>query len=238
MTLRSQIRRLARAAGVELDYVSRHPKETLAGVIHLPIRTVFDVGANVGQFAASISRKFPAATVHSFEPLPEAFAKLREEAARNPGRIVPVNTALGADAGTVSMHSHLDHSPSSSLLAATNLNVSLFPQTKRTSEIDVPITTLDAYVENLSETPAEDWLLKLDVQGYEDRVLAGARDTISRCRACMLEIGLFSLYEGQADFTRLTNLLYESGMYYAGNIQQTAERTGKVVYIDAIFTRP
>ncbi len=41
--------------------------------------TVLDVGANVGQSVRRIMHTFTKATVHAFEPAPEAFAELRPQ---------------------------------------------------------------------------------------------------------------------------------------------------------------
>lgn len=45
---------------------------------HFAPRTVFDVGANIGQSTAALLDLFPGATIHSFEPAPSSFAKLSE----------------------------------------------------------------------------------------------------------------------------------------------------------------
>lgn len=237
VSLKSQVRRLFRACGLEVDYLSRHPRETLAGAVNLPIRTIFDVGANVGQFARFAARKFPNATIHSFEPQPDAFRALAVEANRQSGRILPVNIALGCTTGHARMHAHLDHSPSSSLLEATLLKHQLYPYTQRTTPIDIQLDTLDRYIDGLPETPPNEWLIKLDVQGFENRVLAGASSALTLCRVCILEIAVRSLYKDQANFFDLCSTLYWNGLKYHGNISQISDDKGDIIYFDAIFIR-
>jgi len=55
---------------------------------------VFDVGANIGQYAAEISAVAPHARIYCFEPAAAAFAKLAESL-----RGTPVHAAVGAQPG-------------------------------------------------------------------------------------------------------------------------------------------
>ena len=58
---------------------------------HRNIRTVIDVGANEGQFAAMIHRQIPDARVISFEPIPSCHDKLNQVLSRIPGsKLIPV----------------------------------------------------------------------------------------------------------------------------------------------------
>jgi hypothetical protein len=41
------------------------------------IKTIFDIGANTGQFARLANAVWPNATIYSFEPLPECFESLK-----------------------------------------------------------------------------------------------------------------------------------------------------------------
>ena len=42
------------------------------------IRTVFDLGANAGQFATRVHNWIPNATIYSFEPLKDVYAQLQQ----------------------------------------------------------------------------------------------------------------------------------------------------------------
>ena len=50
------------------DYVELRTR--LIGVRDMPIRTVFDVGGNVGKMARLYRRTFPEAMIYSIEPVP------------------------------------------------------------------------------------------------------------------------------------------------------------------------
>src|SRR5688572_12427974 len=57
------------------------------------IRTVFDVGAHVGQSAALFADTFAGARIHSFEPDPNSFRELQRAASGYSG-VTAVNAAV------------------------------------------------------------------------------------------------------------------------------------------------
>lgn len=211
------------------------PALTLLGLRNTPVRTIIDIGANRGQFARRISNIFPDAKIYCFEPLPGPFVELQSWAEAQGGRVVAMNTALGAQSGEITMRLHNDHSPSSSILRTTEITNELYPQTLKQSEILVQLKTLD---ESLNIEDAEDdVLIKMDVQGYEDRIIAGGRRTFSQAHACITEVSLDRLYKGQASFGGLLAEFRNLGYHYAGNIEQVYGSDGHCIYLDALFVR-
>jgi FkbM family methyltransferase len=239
------VRRVARNAaksffhllGADIVRLKNSPRVTLAGLRQRPFRTVIDCGANAGQFARYVSSFFPEASLFCFEPLAEPYATLSAWAATQEGRVRCFQVALGDREGEAVMHHHLGHSPSSSLLATTDHELALFPQTARQSEVVVPVTTLDTALAEFMDGMALDILLKLDVQGYEDRVLRGAARLLGKVQACLLEVSVDPLYRGQASFKDLVMLLDASGLEYAGNLDQAYGEDGRVMWLDALFVR-
>lgn len=69
--------------------------------IHHPVRTVLDVGANVGLFALAARRHFPRAAIHCYEPNAEVGSHLRRHC--DAVDAVVHMEAVGASAGTVSL---------------------------------------------------------------------------------------------------------------------------------------
>lgn len=221
------------------DVVRRHnsPTQTLLGLKSRPIRTVIDVGANTGQFARIISGFFPNAKLYCFEPLPQPFRELTEWANTRKGMVVPFNLAIGEKEGDVEMFFHESHTPSSSLLATTKLNEQYYPFTKEQKRICVRQTTLDAVLDEVQAELSSEILIKLDVQGYEDRVIAGGDEIFAKATACILEVCLDSLYEGQAGFLKLLTMLDALGYRYVGNLDQTYGEDGHCIFLDAVFLR-
>lgn len=236
----SSIKRLVRAGfgltGFDLVRSRNNPGRTLLGMRSLPIRTVIDVGANTGQFARKISVFFPNAKIYCFEPLPGPFSELEAwSTTQRQGRVVPLNLAIGDKQGKVEMFLHEAHTPSSSLLATTTLTERYYPFTKGQKRISVKQTTLDAALAEARRELSPEMLIKLDVQGYEDRVIAGGRETFLAASACLVEVGLDTLYEGQADIKKLLIMLDALGYRYAGNLDQAYAEDGHCIYFDAVF---
>jgi FkbM family methyltransferase len=231
------IHRTLNGLGFELRRVQPDIRAKFLGLSELPIRTILDIGANVGQFARSALAVFPEARIHSFEPQPVAYAELTRWATAEEPRVRTHRVALGDAEGTVDMTVNVDFTPSSSLLPTTKLAYDLFPITKRHEIQSVPLTTLDALVarENLDLAP--DLLVKLDVQGYEDRVIRGGPLTFGRARACIMEVNVDVLFEGQPTFRDLLIALDKHGLNYVGNFEQALHSNGHVMYFDAVFLR-
>ena len=221
--------------GMDLIRISRSPKHNLLGLKNLPIHSIIDVGANEGQFAKEISQVFHDAHVYCFEPASEPYEKLRAWSATQNGTVDSYNYALGDTEGTIDMFHHTEHSPSSSILKTTEACEKLYPFTSQQNLIQIKLTTLDNMTLNHLGPIASKILIKLDVQGYEDRVIRGGIETFRKASACILEISLDNLYEKQASFKDIVILLDDIGYRYAGNIQQMYAQDGHVIFIDALF---
>lgn len=229
------IKKFFNSLGLEITRKRNVPLFTLLGLKNTPIRTIIDIGANRGQFARYISTIFPAAKIFCFEPLPGPYAELQHWAEIQGGRVVAINAALGAESREVVMTLHDDHITSSSILNTTELTRELYPQTRKQREIQVQQRTLDEMLH--PEDLESHVLIKMDVQGYEDRVIAGGRYVFSQSHACITEVSLDTLYQGQATFSGLSSELTKLGYRYAGNIDQKYGPDGHCVYLDAMFVR-
>jgi FkbM family methyltransferase len=177
---------------------------------------------------------FPDATFICFEPLPVAFQRL-EARASSQRRVTAINVALGERNGRATIHLHSEHSPSSSLLPSTALTKALFPFTEKQRDLDVPMMTLDAAMDALEWPLNDEIFIKMDVQGYEHRVIKGGPRSLRRCCACMLEVSLDQLYVGQPSFEELICQMKDLGFRYYGTVNQRAAADGHVVYADVMF---
>ena len=149
----------------------------LLGLSKLPIRSIIDVGANDGQFSRKMFRIFPQSYLYSFEPLPDPFKKLEQWGKQQKDRIKVFNLALGDSIQTVEINNHLYFNQSSSLLQTTQLCERIYPMVKKQQTILVQQSTLDQEISSLPTPLSPDILIKLDVQGYEDRVIRGGMET-------------------------------------------------------------
>jgi len=224
--------------GFEIARLRKSPRRTLCGLHDFPFSTIIDVGANTGQFASYIREIFPEAMIVCFEPLPEAYRELSCWAKKQEGNAVTFNVAIGEKAGNMNMFYHKKHSPSSSLLSSTAIVESYFPFTKEQVAISVEINTLDGVLRDMWPEIKPEVLVKVDVQGYEDRVLRGGSETLKKAAACILEVSIDYLYEGQANFLDLLQVMNDMGFTFAGILNQVCGEDGHVIYFDAVFIDP
>lgn len=168
------LRRLARSY-LDLDgnrsYVASMNGETrlLEVVARSGARVLFDVGANVGDWTATAHRMIGAAEIHAFEIVPETAAELRGNVGTLDG--VTVNAfGLGAEPGTVPVRYYPTFSEGSGF---SDLSHDL-PFELREAEV----STGDRYCADHAITHID--LLKIDVEGVEDRVLRGFEGMLGR----------------------------------------------------------
>lgn len=207
------------------------------GLSKLSIGTIIDVGANEGQFSQKISQLFPNANIYAFEPLPTPFNKVKAWARKQNGKVTVFNLALGDSVKEIEIQQHLFFTASSSILHTTKFCEKIYPMTKNQETIIVQQSTLDREIFQLLEAPQSDILIKLDVQGYEDRVIRGGVETFAKAKACIVEISLKQLYENQAQFKDIFTLMDNLGYKYCGNLDQVCDRDGSVLFLNAVFIK-
>lgn len=135
------------------------------------VRTIFDVGANVGQFANLILRNNPNADIYSFEPHPASFSKLSQIKTPN---FKCFNVGLGATNSKMILYDYKDNQGSEH--AALNKEVITNVHNGEASEIEVDIIMLDKFCAEHKIDQID--LLKIDVEGFELDVLKGAENLI------------------------------------------------------------
>jgi len=199
------------------------------------IGVVVDVGANEGQFIHVARKLVPAAAIYAFEPLP-AVADSLEQSDWKDAKLTVVRAALGAEAGSASLNVSA-FSPASSILAPTRLQSETFPQAAVSGQIEVPVDRLDRWLPEF-EAAGGEILLKIDVQGFEDRVIEGAQQTLRRTAVAVVEVNLVEFYRDQCSFDQLLRLMSASAFRPVdiGGIVRRAG-TAEIMYMDVAFKR-
>lgn len=198
------------------------------------IRTVIDVGAHGGEFARMMRTFLPEATILSFEPQRESYDVLRTAMGSDP-QFKAFNVALGDTEGTIELFQNA-FTPCSSLLPMTWRCIGAFPFTACTKKTTVAIRRLDAMVD--VDALCDDVLLKIDTQGFEDRVIVGGTNVLRRARYVVLEVSFVPLYRGQQLFPAIRNLLESRGFRFVRLIQEMRQSfSNTVVQADALFER-
>jgi FkbM family methyltransferase len=153
------------------------------------IDTVLDVGANIGQFAQQLRRHGYIGRIISFEPISNVYAQLAETCSADPLWDAH-HLALG-DRDCQSTINISKHTVYSSLLAQTDLAVAGDPNAATVHTETVTVSTLDSLFEGLN--PGRTFL-KIDTQGFEQAVLAGASKSLHSIEGVQLELPIAHLY--------------------------------------------
>lgn len=205
---------------------------------------VFDIGANVGYTARLFARAVrPGYRVYAFEPERINFSRLCKVVAGD-WRIVPVQMAVGSDAGEIELWTnsthHGDHRIVTPRFAMRN------PVSDSTTV--VKMTSVDEFANAISARGRISFV-KIDVQGYEISVLEGMERTLREDRFVVLAIEYSPslLVEMGFEPARLIEILRDHGFVLhtvAGNgalsersyddVERSTQHYG---YVDLICSR-
>lgn len=231
--MRQFVLRALRRAGYELH---RDPAYYRGRLLRdFGIDLVFDVGAASGRYVQELRRFGFTGQAVSFEPLSAAFRVLNSAAAKDPRWMVH-RTALGACAGSADLHVAAN-GDSSSLLPMLGRHLEAAPHTRYGATERVDVARLDDIAPDYLRR-SRSALLKVDTQGYEREVLAGATDTLPRLRGLALEVSFVPLYQG--------GMLYEEAFAFVadcGFAPVSVEpglrdrRSGQLLQADVLFMR-
>lgn len=145
--------------------------QRLSQALSHPVRTIFDVGANVGQEARAMLRHFPEAKVQSFEPHPETFKRLTAQIRSS--RFQAHNCALGARSGEEELFQYEGESVINSMVTDAPFAVRF---ERQGVPIKVTVDTIDQFCLNHSVQTID--LIKIDTEGSDLAVLEGAANML------------------------------------------------------------
>jgi FkbM family methyltransferase len=198
---------------------------------------IFDVGAHHGSVALSFRKIFPTATVYAFEPFDESFQNLQANT-KDDRNIHVFNFGLSNRVGHQKFYCN-KASDTNSIFKTDEDAIKTWGKGLLETEkvVEVKFDTIDSTLSTL-KIPRID-LLKLDVQGSESLVIAGAADAIGRglINAIYCEIITQPTYQGQSRFDQALATYYENGfdLYDIYNLSHNTE--GRLRVVDAIFTK-
>jgi FkbM family methyltransferase len=198
------------------------------------IETLVDVGANFGQFAGAVRREGYAGDIYSFEPLTAAHATCAAAAARDPRWTLMPRMALGATRHETEINIALNMA-SSSLLDVEEKSVNVAPESGVSGKETIQVHPLDAVA-------GADWkrpiALKIDTQGFEQEVLAGAAQTLLQTEIILVEMSLVPLYRGAPTLPDLYNYITQRGFACIGLTQGFADLArNELLQVDGLFIR-
>lgn len=216
--------------GLKVSFIKKTEMKWLQ---NMDIKTVIDIGANNGQSAQIFHNILPDSFIYSFEPLDDCFLQLNSNM-KNVKNFKSFKIAIGEKKGRQKMYKN-DVTPCSSLLKMDDLHKHLFPSTSHVTIETIEMDTLDNIVAKLNMKT--NILLKIDVQGYEDKVLNGSINTLKRVKVIIIEATFEELYEGQPLFSDIYEILYKNGYIFAGIFGEEMKNPidGTPLQADCIF---
>ena len=147
-----------------------------------PGDTFVDIGANAGLFTLIASSVVgESGRVYAFEPSPVSFIHLMENISLNRlGNVKCIESALSDQSGKLLLYVSTDgHS------AWDTFTLDQTTAAKETRE--VVTTTVDAFIEE-EKLLGKLTMMKIDVEGWESKVLSGGGNTFSRPDAPLLQV--------------------------------------------------
>ncbi|MEM6321269.1 MAG: FkbM family methyltransferase, partial [Bacteroidota bacterium] len=189
-----------------------------------------DVGANIGQFAIASSMFYPKTQIISFEPVQESFSLLKKNT-ENKKNITTYGCALGDEKGTLTFY-HNQHSHASSALAISDFQTAQIPQTQQFNKIEVPVRRLDEFEAQIIP-PA---LLKLDVQGYEKKVLEGGLRFLQKVDYLLFETSFVRMYDEEPLFEEMHEFVTRLGFTIVAPVG-TLKANNQIVQLDMLYKR-
>ena len=159
-----------------------------------------------------------------------------QRAAADPRWTAAPRMALGERDGEVEIEISAE-SDMSSLKPQSALLRRISPSSAVLRREQVRLARLDAVIEDYLEA-ADRIFLKLDTQGYEAEVLAGAGALLPRLQGVQLEMPLVPCYEGERGFRDLLDDLAAAGfspfLFLPGYFERKLARQ---LQIDGVFMR-
>ncbi len=200
---------------------------------HHGINLVLDVGANVGQYGHELRELGYRGRIVSFEPQQQPFGVLAE-AARQDGQWEAVHIGLG-DVEEQREINVYDDSRLSSFLTMGG-ETAHFNATQVARET-IQVRTVDGILGQYLR-PDDKVLLKIDTQGFERQVLAGAEQSLGRLAGIQIEMSVAPLYDDQPRMEDMITLLRSKNFLLWQMMRGAADMaTGRELEVDGVFIR-
>jgi FkbM family methyltransferase len=198
----------------------------------LVVDVVFDIGVDTG--TPFLYQAFPEAHFVLIDPRAEAEAAMTGPDA--PAKASFHAVALGADAGEMTLNIPFSDKGEQGAMASLRQRQDyLADQIKWVETRQIPVAPLDtiavAYTGRVG--------LKIDTEGFEDEVLAGATETLARCDFVILEMSLTQRFDTTAPPSQIIARLAAAGLEFRDVLRMTGDGRGGPTprLMDVLFTR-
>ncbi|MDG0964145.1 MAG: FkbM family methyltransferase [Opitutales bacterium] len=197
------------------------------------INVTLDVGASTGNWASQLIDEGYDSKIVSFEPLSGSYRVLKSRCSGFPNWECQ-NFAIGDTIGQTLINVSKNNE-SSSISKILNSHIEAFPESKIIREENIKVKTIDDFLQKRPDL-AGNIFAKVDVQGFEKKVLTGASGSLNRILILQLEMGLEALYDDEFLFCDWLNHLQK--LHFQPLHIQNAfshHETKRLLQVDCIF---
>ena len=209
MKVTRTINSILKKLGIE---IKRYPTGDLSRRVKLlnnyKIDLIIDIGANKGEYTSELINLGYTGRIESFEPVSEVYHELyaisKKHKIWNTHKI-----ALGDFDGQTEINI-AGNINSSSLLEMLPRHEKSAPSSKYTKKENIHVRQLDSIFNSLVKDN-QNIFIKIDVQGYELKVLKGAKEKLNSVDYIITEVNKSELYEKCALIGEIDEYLSEYG---------------------------
>ena len=203
-------------------------------ILQKNIDLVLDIGANSGQFVEKLRKEGYQKNIISFEPLKREHEIIKKKAIKDKFWTVHDRCAIGDIDGKIILNIS-NYSPSSSILSFTDMHKEAKPSAVMIDKEIVNIIKLDTVSKNFLQ---KNIMIKIDTQGYENKILRGAVNLLKHCKIIFCEVSFQHLYDGQELWQETVSLLESQGfVIYSVENGVFNKRHNKLLQGDMIFLK-
>lgn len=230
-------KKIAGCFGYELTRKKKNPslESHLVNLLgRYAIDLVLDVGANQGQFGRMVRQLGYRGEIHSFEPVAATFDKLQASATGDPGWHLH-RIGLGECEKRVTINV-TQSSDLSSILAPNDFGKEKYRQMAVDHQEEIHIRTLDSLVD---ECGLRGWriFLKMDTQGYDLNVFAGAAGSLDSICCLLSELSITPIYSGMPDYQTALRTYEGAGFQISGIYPVSRNKDLSIIEMDCCLVR-
>ena len=202
------------------------------------MHTIFEFGSRYGEDTVEFAKKYPAATVYSFECNPKSVALLKQKILSYPN-IVFNEYAVSDSSETIKFYQIDENKTKTTWIDGNQGASSIFPSSGKypveeyfQNDIEVNAITLDWFLQTY--TIAEIDILWMDIQGAELKALQGLKEKIKAVKIIHLEAEFIEIYKTQPLFKTIDKFLKSQHFYLLGYSSKT-HYSADVIYVNKAY---
>jgi len=203
-------------------------------------KVIFDIGANVGDTALSFLRWFPESTVYAFEPATKMYSELNRKVAEAGFSDRLQAHQIGFYDQETQGDLHLaSHHGANSLMGIGDAYHQANPHISTNDSEAITLVRMDDFVRNAGITHID--LVKIDVEGVENEVLLGGKETLREIvDTVILEISFVRHERAEGNYIQLLQTMHDLGFApsYLFDIEQSDTGSPwRLSQLDCVFRR-